>query len=753
MFLIRNIKKILVYTNLLCMAVNASAQSMSVHFGSSIYICDDNTISGVGYNYFYQLGDGTKISRLIPVKAKGIQNAESLDDYKSMVLLSDGTVWQWNRFSVPDGEYGLEKFNIDSCIAIESGFDFNCFIRSDGSLWVLGDTKTYLADSVKKINIPKLKKVSAEEMNIIALCNNGSLWICSFASLYYNQMIFNQLTAYSNSIDICATSCISFIVKSDSTLWALLCHSDGTYEERDMNVPSVKKLFGSGQIVYAIQSDGTVWKLGNDALIIDRLDFIEVIKTNLPKNITEIATSGAFLDSESALYKLDNGDVLRYGYNFAGELGNLTKYPIDPPELWPHPCIAVDCDTITQHPDSIVLDTFAYVGEPVLLKASKSESDLYWWYNYNGRIPKTFGQEATVIVPNFDSTQVQAVLMDTYGCLRNERFVLRKICNNSNYTNPEIALDTIVYNTTNINLKAPKGTDYLWSPSDHLTFTTYQTTTANVTYSITYEVSYIDIYGCPAKERFIIKRQCDSTTIYNPSLLLDTVLIPNSECVLTAPKRTLLYLWEPDTLLSCSSCQKPTATVVNSIEYKVTATDSYGCDTKGRFVLHIRNCDTIELVKNKVKLDTLIHYPSLISLNASKGNSYVWEPSVCNNCQNPEVLVNKTATYNVEILDEWLCPFYEQFNITLDKYNITIPNVFTPNGDGKNDYFEIIGITPNSILEVFNSKGVVVYQSNNYQGDWDGRDNTGKLLNEGTYWYILNIPYYGNYKGWVYLKK
>lgn len=65
---------------------------------------------------------------------------------------------------------------------------------------------------------------------------------------------------------------------------------------------------------------------------------------------------------------------------------------------------------------------------------------------------------------------------------------------------------------------------------------------------------------------------------------------------------------------------------------------------------------------------------------------------------------------------------------------LTIPNVFTPNGDGINDYFEIVNLDhyPNSRLEVYSRWGNKVFESDNYQNNWDGGDVT-----DGVYYYVL----------------
>lgn len=55
---------------------------------------------------------------------------------------------------------------------------------------------------------------------------------------------------------------------------------------------------------------------------------------------------------------------------------------------------------------------------------------------------------------------------------------------------------------------------------------------------------------------------------------------------------------------------------------------------------------------------------------------------------------------------------------------LEIPNVFTPNGDGYNDRFEIQGLESCSKrqLMVYNKYGKLVYKSNSYENNWDGAD-------------------------------
>jgi gliding motility-associated-like protein len=69
-----------------------------------------------------------------------------------------------------------------------------------------------------------------------------------------------------------------------------------------------------------------------------------------------------------------------------------------------------------------------------------------------------------------------------------------------------------------------------------------------------------------------------------------------------------------------------------------------------------------------------------------------------------------------------------------------IPNIFTPNEDGVNDLFEVpcLGNGQIAKLLVFNRWGDLVYQSDNYENQWNGT-HQGKVLPDGTYFYIIKI--------------
>jgi gliding motility-associated-like protein len=79
--------------------------------------------------------------------------------------------------------------------------------------------------------------------------------------------------------------------------------------------------------------------------------------------------------------------------------------------------------------------------------------------------------------------------------------------------------------------------------------------------------------------------------------------------------------------------------------------------------------------------------------------------------------------------------------LTIEICQLEFFNVFTPNNDGDNDYFNILGLQgyPNSQLIVYDRWGALVYSNLNYLGAWRGLNNKGKPLADGTYYFTLTV--------------
>ena len=82
-------------------------------------------------------------------------------------------------------------------------------------------------------------------------------------------------------------------------------------------------------------------------------------------------------------------------------------------------------------------------------------------------------------------------------------------------------------------------------------------------------------------------------------------------------------------------------------------------------------------------------------------------------------------------------PFQEGFTQDV----VTIPNIFTPNGDGDNDIFIIRGTDAFDELTctIFNRHGEPVYRFYGINGSWDGYTHAGVKVSAGVYFVYLEV--------------
>ena len=82
--------------------------------------------------------------------------------------------------------------------------------------------------------------------------------------------------------------------------------------------------------------------------------------------------------------------------------------------------------------------------------------------------------------------------------------------------------------------------------------------------------------------------------------------------------------------------------------------------------------------------------------------------------------------------------------ISVEKpYALYTPNAFSPDGDGINDYFNVVGQgLTNYILEIYNRWGQMVFKSTNLDNQWDGKF---QQINSppGTYVYKIKTTDFG----------
>ncbi len=179
---------------------------------------------------------------------------------------------------------------------------------------------------------------------------------------------------------------------------------------------------------------------------------------------------------------------------------------------------------------------------------------------------------------------------------------------------------------------------------------------------------------------------------------------------------------------------------VQSGNFRVTVTNEFGCVSINAVEVYILNRANVSISN-----DTTISLGFSVMLEATGGFSYEWSPAesldnpfASNPFANPEV----NTTYTVVISDINGCSITRSVTVSvLEDFNLGVPNLFSPNGDGINDVWAIFNVEtyPKTSVIIFNRWGNKVWETDDYQNNWDGTAKNGKELPDGTYFYIITV--------------
>ncbi len=276
----------------------------------------------------------------------------------------------------------------------------------------------------------------------------------------------------------------------------------------------------------------------------------------------------------------------------------------------------------------------------------------------------------------------------------------------------------------NVTLQASGGTTYSWSEGS-------TTSSILVTTGGTYTVTATNNCGNSSTSQLTIENTIPSVVLSASS----TALCPNDNSTITATSLASNYAWSTGETSSSISVTSPNT-------YIVTVTNSCGNDIDSIII-------TQSLLSASFSTDTIggsapltIHF-----FNTSQNaNSFNWNfgDGKFSTDTNPthtflkdgEYLVVLTVTDTNGCIDTALKTI-----IVFTDSAAWIPNVFTPNGDQKNDVLNIVGVGINQIdARLFNRWGSEIYSWSTLTTGWDGK-HSGKDAPAGVYYYLVKIVY------------
>jgi gliding motility-associated-like protein len=226
----------------------------------------------------------------------------------------------------------------------------------------------------------------------------------------------------------------------------------------------------------------------------------------------------------------------------------------------------------------------------------------------------------------------------------------------------------------------------------------------------------------------------------------------------TAAGSGCIYTWQPAIGLSDTTVAQPTAAPAQTTTYILTAHDtSTGtlCDWTSTDTVTVTVIPFTPQTADAGADKTLCKGES-VTLGTAPCSSctYQWQPATWLSdatIAQPTATPQQTTAYVLTMTDSVPpCTRTTSDNVTVFVEDCTIEvfNIFTPNGDTKNDFFFIKNLPPNSALQIFNRWGGRVYESSNYNNQWDGGD-----VPDGTYYYILVLSGKETFHGFVEIRR
>ena len=306
---------------------------------------------------------------------------------------------------------------------------------------------------------------------------------------------------------------------------------------------------------------------------------------------------------------------------------------------------------------------------------------------------------------------------NTYGCFGEDEIYV-----NISPSEVDLGGDQQICEGEMVELNAGEGfITYQWQ--DNSTEQTYIVSLAGI-----YSVTVIDDYGCEISDTV-------SYSYYpypNADLGPDQIICEGDTVYLQAPEGEYIYYW-------------------NGVE----GGPGYTISSSGQYSLSIVNpCDSVSdelsvavqpIPEVYLGVDDVLYPGHTIELDAGEGfDAYQWQDgSGGQYYMITEVNIDTANPYYYVEVTEGICKSSDTIKIEL--YQIWVPGIITPNGDGDNDMFKAdypdrwAGINEHTMI-VFNRWGEKIWESNDFVSGWDGKQN-GRYVAEGTYFWILEVEY------------
>lgn len=175
--------------------------------------------------------------------------------------------------------------------------------------------------------------------------------------------------------------------------------------------------------------------------------------------------------------------------------------------------------------------------------------------------------------------------------------------------------------------------------------------------------------------------------------------------------------------------------------HTVELVDNYSCQYQYNIEI---NSEELEASILHDQLDNRVDYPIYFTIDKDLNDAdFIWDfgDGEVSYDRKPEHIYKKPGLYNIQlqiIKDNCAATVYLNELAIKDK-ELEIPNIFTPNNDGKNDIFLVS--VPQNVKSfegyILNKSGQLVYKWTDGSKGWDGYLAQGDEALQGSYYYVI----------------
>jgi len=346
-------------------------------------------------------------------------------------------------------------------------------------------------------------------------------------------------------------------------------------------------------------------------------------------------------------------------------------------------------------------------------------------YSWNPSTNIVNGSSASPSVFPSTTTQYNVAITTPEGCPAADSILVSVI----DIPQPVLSDDDSICKGSSIQLIASGADSYSWTPVQDINTSTGTNVVASPTTTTTYFVDFTN--RCATLRDSVIIFVIQPVAVASPN---DTICF--NETAEIWAQGGVSYLWSPS--ISVNSPNNDTTVVEpdSPTTYQVIVTDANGCRDTAFTTIEFSPIPTIDAGENQ-----LINFGEVANLFAtSSAGRFFWtfHTSLADTTsKTTTVQPSNTTNYIANLIDQYGCLVSDTVVISLDG-SLYVPNSFSPNGDGKNDVFQISGEDITEFkLYIFNRWGEEIFHSNRLDNAWDGT-HKGKLSPIDSYvWKII----------------